>query len=87
MTSGTGYSYILNTIFSGAAVFFSDKETRKKQLFSMMQKVEVRLFDPYKSGILFMGHRQTAQTQARHCIKRRLIRISTFCLQNVLLKT
>ena len=36
-------------------------------------------------SVLFMGHRQTVQTQIRHRILRCLIRIFQVCLQNVLL--
>ena len=42
----------------------------------------------YKPSILFLGHRQTTQTEIRRRRMRmhRLIRVSTVCLQNVLLK-
>ena len=43
-------------------------------------------FNPHKPSVLFVGHRQTAQTQIRHRRMQRLIRFSTVCLQNVLLK-
>ena len=44
------------------------------------------IVNTYKPSILFVGHRQTVQTQFR--LKRTLcpIRVSTICLQNVLLK-
>ena len=42
--------------------------------------------NPYKPSILFVGHRQTVETQIRRHITWHLIRVSTVCLQNVLLK-
>ena len=47
--------------------------------------IEIYIY-PYKSIVLFVGHRQTAQTQTRRQITWLLIRVSTFCLPNVLLK-
>ena len=44
------------------------------------------LLYPYKPSVLFVGHGQTVQTQIRHRIMRCLIRVSTVCLQNVILK-
>ena len=42
-------------------------------------------FNPYKPNVLFVGHRHTVQTQIIRCHRvRRLIRVSTGCLQNVL---
>ena len=38
--------------------------------------------NPFKTSILFMGQRQTVQTQIRCCRMRHLIRVSTVCLQN-----
>ena len=43
-------------------------------------------FNPYKSSVLFVGHRQTAQNQIRRHKTRCLIRILYVCLHNVLLK-
>ena len=43
------------------------------------------LLSPYKPS-LFVGHRQTVQTQIRYIRTWHLIRVSTVCLQNVLLK-
>ena len=40
----------------------------------------IHRFNPNKPGVPFVGHRQTVQTQIRHCIKRRLIRVFTVCL-------
>ena len=40
----------------------------------------------YKPGILFVGHRQTVLTQIRRRKLRRLIRVSTDCLQKRLSK-
>ena len=42
--------------------------------------------NPYKPSVIFVGHRQTGQTQIRRRILGRLIRVSTVCIQNVLLK-
>ena len=42
--------------------------------------------NPYKPSVLFMGRRQTVQTLIRRHVLRRLIRVSTVCLQNVQLK-
>ena len=39
--------------------------------------------NPYKPIVLLVGHRQTVQTQIRRRRTRRLIRVSTVCLQNV----
>ena len=44
------------------------------------------LINPYKPSILIVGHRQTAQTQIRRHRTQHLIRVSTICLQNVLLE-
>ena len=44
------------------------------------------LLNTYKPSVLFVGHRQTAQTQIRRRRTRRLIGVSTVSLQNVLLK-
>ena len=43
-------------------------------------------FNPYKPSVLFKGHRQIVQTQIRRRVLRRLIWVSTVCLQNVLLE-
>ena len=40
----------------------------------------------YTPGVLFVGHRPIVQTQIRRRTRRRLIRVSTVCLHNVLLK-
>ena len=48
--------------------------------------VYVTLFNPYKPSVLFMGHRETEKTQIRRRRTRRLIRVSTVYLQNILLK-
>ena len=42
------------------------------------------LINPYKPSILFVGQRQTMQTQIRRYRMLRLIRVSTLCHQNVL---
>ena len=44
------------------------------------------LLNPYKLSVLFVGQRQTLQTQIRRQRMRRLIRVSSVCLQNVLPK-
>ena len=38
----------------------------------------------FKSSVLFVGHMQTVDTQTRRRTMRRLTRVSTVCLQNVL---
>ena len=43
-------------------------------------------FDPQRPNSLFIGHRQTVQTYIRRRKMRHLIRVSTVCLLNVLLK-
>ena len=40
------------------------------------------IVDPFKPSVLIMGHLQTMQNQ----IRQHLIRFSTVCLQNVLIK-
>ena len=47
---------------------------------------EVEKFNPYKPSVLFIWHRQTVQNQTGRRRLRRLIRLSTVCLQNVLLQ-
>ena len=42
--------------------------------------------NPFKPSVLFMWHWQTVLTQIRRHRTRRLIRVSTVCLHNVLLK-
>ena len=42
--------------------------------------------NPYKPDVLFVGHRQTVQTQIRRHKTWRLIRVSNVFLQKVLLK-
>ena len=42
--------------------------------------------NPYTPSLLFVGHRQTVQNQIRCCKTWHLIRFSTICLKNVLLK-
>ena len=44
------------------------------------------IFNPYMPSVLYVGHRQIAQTQIRCHRMRRLIRVSTVCLHNFLLK-
>ena len=41
----------------------------------------------YKPSVLFVGRRPTAQTQIRRRRMRRLIRVSTVCLQKVILNS
>ena len=40
----------------------------------------------FKPSVLFVGHVQTVESQTRRRTMRRLIRVSTACLQNVLLQ-
>ena len=42
--------------------------------------------NPYKPSVLFVGHGQTVQTHIRRRIMRRLIRVFTVYIHNVLLK-
>ena len=42
--------------------------------------------NPFKPSVLFVGHRQTVETQTRRRRTQCLIRVSTVCLQNVLSK-
>ena len=46
----------------------------------------VMVVNLYMSSILFVGHRQTVQTHIRCGRMRHLIRVSTVCLGNALLK-
>ena len=43
-------------------------------------------FNPFKPFVLFVGHRQTVQTQIRRSKTRSLIWVSIVCLQNILSK-
>ena len=45
-----------------------------------------KLFNPYKTSVLFVGHRQIVQAEIRRHRLQCLIRLSTVCLQDVLLK-
>ena len=47
---------------------------------------EIYHINPVKPSVLFVGHRHTVKTLIRRRKTRRLIRVSTVCLQNVLLK-
>ena len=44
------------------------------------------ILNPYMPSVPFVGHRQIVQTQIRRHKMRRLIRVSTICLHNFLLK-
>ena len=44
------------------------------------------IFNLYMPSVLYVGHRQIAQTQIRRHRMRRLIRVSTVSLHNFLLK-
>ena len=46
----------------------------------------VTKLNTYKPGVLFVGYKQTVQTQLRRRKTRRLIRVSTVFLKNVLSK-
>ena len=43
------------------------------------------MLNPFKSSVFFVGDMQTVQIQIRRRNTRRLIRVSTVCLHNVLL--
>ena len=52
-------------------------------------KIDIKqrsVLNPYKPRVLFVGHRQTVQTQIRRRRTPRLIRVYIVCLQNVLSK-
>ena len=49
--------------------------------------VFLSMFNPFKPSVIFVGHKQTAQTQIRRHRLWRLIRVSTVCLHNALLKS
>ena len=52
----------------------------------LLVHVSGHLFNPYKPSVLFVRHSQTVQTQIRRRSMRRLISVSTACLQNVIIK-
>ena len=54
--------------------------------FTIRNVKEIPAFVPINLTVLFVGHRQTVQIQIRRRRMRRLVRVSTVCLQNVLLK-
>ena len=47
-------------------------------------EIHILAINPYKPIVLFVGHRQTVQTQTSRRKKRRLIRVSTVYVQNIL---
>ena len=47
---------------------------------------KIAILNPYKPSVLYVGYRQTVQTQIRRHIKRRLIRVCAVFLQNVQFK-
>ena len=49
-----------------------------------MDAAEHSNINKFKPSVFFVGHMQTVDTQTRHHTIRRLIRVSTVCLQNVL---
>ena len=53
---------------------------------SSIVKTKLYLFNPYKPSVLLLGHRQMVQNQIRCHRTLRLIRFSSICLQNILLK-
>ena len=61
------------------------KELKKVFLFHLLEFCQ-KVINPYKPSVLFIGHRQTAQTQIRCHRIWHLIRVSTVCSQNVLLE-
>ena len=54
--------------------------------FTKCAAIGEKTLNPNKSSVLYVGRRQTAQTQFRRHRMRRLIRVSAVCLQNALLK-
>ena len=60
---------------------WQSKATEKRE-----NQTKLPFISPYKPRILFVGRRQIMQTQTRRRRTRRLIRVSTVFLQNVLLK-
>ena len=56
------------------------------QIYIYLLFCETLLFKLYKPIVLFVGQRQTAQTQIRRRNMRRLISVSSVCSQNVLLE-
>ena len=61
-------------------------DTLKSFITRSLSILHMNYLNPYKPSVLFVGHRQTEQTQIRRRRSWRLIRFSTVCLQNVLLK-
>ena len=53
---------------------------------TLMRYAKKCIFKPYMPSVLYVGHRQIAQTQIRRHRMLRLIRVSTVCLHNFLLK-
>ena len=51
---------------------------------SLLPATEIERVNPYMHSVLFVGRRQTVQTQTRRRRERRLIRVSTVCLHSVL---
>ena len=48
--------------------------------------LQIMVVNPKRPNVLLVGHRQTVHTQIRRHKKRRLIRVSTVCLHNALLR-
>ena len=69
------YSYIFTSYYRRTAWL----RECKRLLFGM-------LFNTYTTSVLFVGHWQTVQTQTRRRKMRHLIRVSTFCSNNILSK-
>ena len=55
----------------------------KQITFARQKNISKMRVNPYKPSVLFVGHRKTVKTQIR---SHHLIRVSTVCLQNDLLK-
>ena len=58
------------------------------QYFESLRYIRLRhkkpeFIHPYKPRVLFVGHRQTVQTQIRCCRMCHMIRFSNVCLQNI----
>ena len=58
----------------------------KRKLVAYCELINGSWLNPFKPSVLFVGHRQTAQTQIRRHITWRLIRVSTVCKQKFFYK-
>ena len=60
-----------------------DLRSRGRCLKSHQRLRHCCVLNPYKPSVLFVGHRQTVQTQSSRRRTRRLIMVSNVCLQNI----